>query len=167
MNLIKQLPRIAARVLHNTHTLRPDMKFKLELLSDAYGEAAVLDDFEAWCGEHQGDHFKYPIFEYLKVIDSRLGGAAEEKRADLKDPRVIEMVQFSYEQTGVLPKTTSVAELVLNYPLDEIKAALVEYTENLTEKEFSAASGSFYANGGIGAVSIILARRRRTQHGKN
>jgi hypothetical protein len=162
MQLIKQLPRIAARVLHNTHTLRPDMKFKLELIAEAYGTAAVASDFEAWCEGHREDYFKYPIFEYLKVLDSRLGGSPEEKRVDLKDPRVVEMVQFSYEQTGVLPKTTTVvAELVLNYPLDEIKAALVEYTENLTEKEFSAASGSFYANGGIGAVSIILARRRR------
>ena len=163
MHLIKQLPKIAARVLHNTHTLRPDMKFKLELLSDAYGAAAVLDDFEVWCEAHKDNQFKYPIFEYLKVIDSRLGGAVEEKRADLKDPRVVEMVQFSYEQTGVLPKTTSIAELVLNYPLEEIKAALVEYTENLTEKEFGTASRAFYENGGIGAVSIILARRRRNK----
>jgi hypothetical protein len=163
MQLIKQLPKIAARVLHNTHTLRPDMKFKLELIADAYGAATITQDFEVWCEAHQEDHFKYPIFEYLKVIDSRLGGSPEEKRVDLKDPRLVEMVQFSYEQTGVLPKTTAVASLLIDYTLDEIKGALVEYTENLTEKEFSAASMSFYANNGIGAVSIILARRRRSK----
>lgn len=159
MQLIKALPKIAARVLHNTRTVHPDMKFKFELLAEAYGAASVMADFEKWCHENTDGQFKYPVNEYLKVIDSRLGSAPEEKRMDLKDPQVSELVSFSYELTGILPAASAVAELVLNYPVAEIKAALSEYTESLTETEIKGSMKAFYSSGG--GAAIILARRRR------
>ena len=159
MNLMKELPRIAARVLHNTRSVHSEMKFKFELLAAAYGSTSVSTDFEAWCIENHDENFTYPITEYLKVIDSRLGDAPEKKRPDIKDPQVAELVSFSYELTGILPAATAVASLVLDYPFDEIKAALIEYTESLTETEVKGAMRAFYTSGG--GAAIILARRRR------
>jgi len=164
MNLMKDLPKIAARVLHNTRSVHSEMKSKLQLIGIAYGDSAVARDFEKWCEEHTSDHFQYPISEYLKVIDSRLGGVPEEKRADLKDPAVAELVSYSYELTSVLPSISAVAELLVKYPADEIKAALHEFADSLTENEVKGSMRAFYSNGGTGAEAIILARRRRAQN---
>src|ERR1035437_1298039 len=164
MLLTKELPKIAARVLHNTRCAPQNMKFKFELIASAYGAAAVAGDFEAWCIENVNEKIPYPITAYVKVVDSRLGSAPEESKADLKDPRIGELVSKSYELTGVLPSKTSVAEVLITYPLDEITAALVEYTETLAEKEMKGSMRAFWADGGAGAV--ILARRRRSEHGK-
>lgn len=159
MLLTKELPKIAARVLHNTRCVPQNMKFKFELISSAYGAAAVARDFEEWCKEHVEDKIPYPITAYIKVIDSRLGSAPEETKADLKDPHVADLVSMAYELTGVLPAKSAVADLLLTYTFDEVKDALTEYTDNLTEKETKGAMRAFWSDGGAGAV--ILARRRR------
>jgi hypothetical protein len=164
MLLVKSLPKIAARVLHNTRSVPQNLKFKFELIATAYGAAAVERDFEEWCLDHLDDKFPYPITQYLKVIDSRLGAAPEEKRADIKDPQIGELAVAAYELTGILPSRSAVAEVLLIFPADEIKAALTEYAENLTDKEVKGAMRQFWADGGAGAV--ILARRRRGQHGR-
>lgn len=164
MLLVKSLPKIAAKVLHNTRSVPQNLKFKFELIATAYGAAAVERDFEAWCREHIDDKFPYPITQYLKVIDSRLGSAPVEERADTKDPRVSELAVAAYELTGILPSRSAVAELLLTFPADEIKAALTEYSENLTDKEVKGAMRQFWSDGGAGAV--ILARRKRVQYGR-
>lgn len=164
MQLIKELPKIAARILHNTRTVHPEMKSKFELIGLAYGDAEVRDDFEKWCEENKGGQFKYPISEYLKVIDSRLGSAPAEERPDMKSPAVSELVSLSYELTGILPAVSAVAKLVVDYSVEEIREALVEYTENLTERDVKGSMKAFYSEGGGGA--IILARRRRLEKSK-
>jgi hypothetical protein len=164
MLLVKSLPKIAARVLHNTRSVPQNLKFKFELIATAYGAAVVEHDFEEWCRDHIDDRFPYPITQYLKVIDSRLGAVPEEKRADTKDPRIGELAVAAYELTGILPARAAVAEVLLTFSADEIKAALTEYAENLTDKEVKGAMRQFWSDGGAGAV--ILARRRRAQHGR-
>jgi hypothetical protein len=164
MLLIKSLPRIAARVLHNTRGVPQSLKFKFELIATAYGAATVERDFEEWCREHVEDKFPYPITEYVKVIDSRLGGAPETKRADLNDPKVGELSSLTYEITGVLPPKSAVAQLLAEYPFDEVKAALDEFSEKLTESDVKRAMREFYSSGG--AVAVVLARRRRAQIGR-
>lgn len=162
--LTKTLPKIAARVLHNTRCVPQNMKFKFELIASAYGAAAVERDFEEWCKEHIDDKMPYPITAYMKVIDSRLGSAPEEQRPDTKDPQVAELVSLAYELTGILPAKTAVAELLLTFPAAEIKDALTEYAEPLADKEVKGAMRAFWSDGGAGAV--ILARRRRSQHAR-
>ena len=164
MQLIKQLPKIAARILHSTRTIRSDMKFKFELLAEAYGAAAVVTDFEKWCNENLDRQFKHPIYEYLKAVDTRLGSLPEEQRADASDPKVAKLRSATYELTGVLPAAAAVAELVLNFSVDEIKAALVEYTDSMEDKEIKSAVRAFYSSGG--GAAIILARRRRAENGR-
>jgi hypothetical protein len=160
MSLIKSLPRIAAQELHNTHCGLRNLKFKLELISEAYGTAAVEQDFRAWCrGVEPGTRIKYPIFEYMKVIDSRLGSAPVEERANLEDPLIVEIQSLAYELTGMLPANKAVATVLLKYPAPEIKEALTEYTDDMPGKDAKTDMRAFWSEGG--AEAIILARRRR------
>lgn len=160
MNLMKELPRIAARVLKNTRGVYPELKSRLGLVAEAYGAAAVARDFDDWCNS-QTESPRYPISEYLKVVDARLGNATEVVTLDLKNPVVGELVSLTYELTGVLPSALSVAELLALYPEVEVRAALTEFAEGLTERELKTSMRTFFANGGTGASAVIMARRRR------
>ncbi len=162
-NLMKELPKIAAQVMHNTRCVPANLKFKFELLAEAYGAAQLLDDFRLWCQEQveKEAQFKHPILEYIKVVDTRLGSAPEEKRPDLKDPHIGELASMSYEMTDFLPAKTAVAETLLAFTFEEVRDALTEYADRLTEKEMKGAMRAFWSEGGAGAV--ILARRRRAQ----
>lgn len=160
MSLIKSLPRIAAKELHNTHCGLRNLKFKLGLIAVAYGADVVEEDFRKWCrGIEPGTKLKYPIFEYMKVIDSRLGSAPEETQANLEDPAIVTLQSLVYELTGMLPAKAAIANVLMKYPVDEITEALKEYTEDLPEKDVKADMRAFWSEGG--AEAVILARRRR------
>ena len=161
MSLQKSLPRIAARVLHNTHVGLARMKEKFELIEEAYGRAAVERDFELWCTEVQDKNPRYPLTEYIKVVDSRLGREFEEKRADLKDPRIAEIMSVAYELTGFLPSVRSVGNLLLAYGPEEIFPAMREYASTLDDKDVKAGMKAFFTDGG--GVAVIYARQRRNQ----
>jgi len=162
MSLQKSLPRIAARVLHNTHVGLSRMKEKFELIEAAYGRAAVEADFEKWCHEIKDRNPKYPLTEYVKVVDSRLGPEFAEKRADLEDPRIAKIVATAYELTGVLPPARAVAKLLLGAEQDDILAALKEYSATLDEKEYKSGMRSFFTESG--AMAVLLARKLRSQN---
>jgi hypothetical protein len=159
MKLMKELPKIAARILKNTRTAHPDMKARFELLEEAYGPAAVARDFEAWCENQvlEGSSPRYPISEYMRVVDTRLGNAPAQ--VEIQNPDVAALVSLSYELTSILPSATAVAKLLAVYPKDEVRAALVEFVETLEEKNVRGGMHLFYKDGG--ADAIILARRRR------
>lgn len=161
MSLQKSLPRIAARVLHNTHVGLSRMKEKFELIEEAYGRAAVEADFNTWCQEQLAafNNPKYPLTEYVKVVDARLGPTFAEKTADLKDPRIAEVSAVAYELTGVLPSVRSVANLLTTCDTEEILGALREFAATLDEKDTKSGVRTFFAEGG--AAAVILARRRR------
>jgi hypothetical protein len=162
MSLQKSLPRIAARVLHNTHVGLSRMKEKFELIEAAYGRAAVEADFERWCNEIKDRNPKYPLTEYVKVVDSRLGPEFAEKRADLEDPRIAKVVAAAYEMTGVLPPARAVGTLLLSADLEELLAALKEYAGTLDEKEYKTGMRAFFTESG--AVAVLLARKTRSQN---
>lgn len=162
MSLQKSLPRIAARVLKNTHVGLKRMKEKFELIEVAYGAAEVEEDFEKWCLEVQDANPRYPLSEYVKVVDSRIGPKFVEPRVDVKDPHVAEVSSLAYELTGVLPSVRSVASLLASCSLEEVIGALKEFAATLDENERKSGVRTFFAEGGAGAV--ILARRRRGTH---
>ena len=162
MSLQKSLPRIAARVLQNTHVGLSRMKEKFELIEEAYGRAAVEMDFENWCREVKERNPRYPLTEYVKVVDQRLGPEFAETRADTKDPRISEISAVAYELTGVLPTIRSVANLLTTCEQEEIIAALREFAGTLDEKDTKSGVRTFFAEGG--AAAVILARRRRNKH---
>jgi hypothetical protein len=159
MSLQKSLPRIAARVLHNTHVGLSRMKEKFELIEEAYGRAAVEADFEKWCYEIKDRNPKYPLTEYVKVVDARLGPEFAEKRADMEDPRIAQITAVAYELTGVLPSARSVGKLLLTCEYEELFAALKEYVNTLDDKDYKNGMRMFFTESGASAV--ILARRRR------
>ena len=159
MSLQKSLPRIAARVLHNTHVGLSRMKEKFELIEEAYGRAAVEEDFAKWCQEVQDTHPKYPLTEYVKVVDARLGPEFAEKRADMDDPCIAKITAVVYELTGVLPSARSVGKLLLTVDADEILAALREYVTTLDDKEYKSGMRMFFTENG--AAAVIYARQRR------
>lgn len=162
--LLKTLPRIAARILRNTHVGQSKMKEKFLLIAEAYGTAAVEKDFETWCHEQvmAGINPRYPMTEYVKVIDSRLGAGFSEpslSQFDLKDPNVAQITSKTYEETGCLPPARSVATLLKEYPVEEIMGALVEFCTTLDEKDRKSGVRQFFAEGG--ATAVIYARRKR------
>ena len=165
MSLHKSLPRIAARVLHNTHVSLARMKEKFELIEEAYGRSAVEADFEKWCQELKDKNPRYPLTEYVKVVDARLGPEFVEvsRSPELKDPRIKEVSAVAYELTGVLPPVRSVASLLQTCEPEEILAALREFASTLDEKEVKSGIKTFFADGG--AAAVILARRRRAERG--
>ena len=164
MSLQKSLPRIAARVLHNTHVGLSRMKEKFELIEEAYGRSAVEADFEKLCLEIQDRNPRYPLTAYVKVVDARLGPAFAEAHADLKDPHISEISAVVYELTGVLPSVRSVANLLASCEAVEILGAFREFATTLDEKETKSGVRTFFAEGG--AAAVILARRRRAPNGK-
>lgn len=162
MALTKELPKIAAEVLHNTHCTPKGLKFKFELIAKAYGEPAVMEDFEKWCREVSSmfDNLpRYPITDYLKVIDQRLGNLAPKEELDTKDPQVREIREFTWALTGFMPIAKHVAELLKEFKSEEITGALQEYNATLDDKEVKAGMKSFFGDGG--AAVVILSRRRK------
>ena len=162
MSLQKSLPRIAARVLKNTHVGLERMKEKFNLIETAYGKVTVEDDFEKWCNEWMSTMDappRYPLSEYVKVVDQRLGPQFAEPRIETKDPRISQISAVVYERTGYLPTVRSVAVMLAAFPFDEIIEAVKEFAGTLTEKESHGAMRTFFADGGGSAV--IIARRQR------
>jgi hypothetical protein len=159
MSLRKELPRIAARVLENTHVFPKHLKEKYELIEEAFGAARVLRDFEDWCNEVKEQNPRYPLTKYMIVVDSRLGRATTEPEPDVKDPAVAEICALTYKLTGETPSARAVAKLRLSYDAAEIKAALTEYASKLEEKEFKSGVRTFFTDGG--ATAVIYARRNR------
>lgn len=165
MNLMKELPKIAFKVMQNTHMVPIRLKAKMDLLKACYGSAAVCRDFEDWCREHKDEHPRYPITDYLHVIDSRLGSQPAEETIPLTDPRIEALAAFAFETTGKQAPRRSLSDLLLTYTVEEIQAAMVELMESITEdNETKGALRSFYHDGG--ATAIILTRRKRAQHGR-
>ena len=122
MSLQKSLPRIAAKVLQNTHVGLSRMKDKFELIEMAYGKSAVESDFEKWCQEQvaKEERPRYPLSEYVKVVDQRLGPQFAEAHIETKDPRISQISAVVYERTGYLPTVRSVATMLASFSLDEI-----------------------------------------------
>ena len=157
-DLLRELQKTAADVLKNTCVMpldiRHDLEDKCELMILAHGGAGtVLADFAAWCREHLDAKPAYPISEYAKVVDIRLGGAPE------TDDKAV--AARAYELTRYMPTDKSVATLLLDFSQEEILGALAEF-ESLSEnngEDVAEAMKTFWTKGG--ASTIILARRQK------
>ena len=157
MNLTKEMRMISSKILGNTHRFPPQFEEKLDFLVAAHGTFAIARDFQTWCEERRAEKIQYPIIEYLKVIDTRLGNAPE--RLNVNDPNVAEISALVFERTDILPSGKAVAELLQVYSKEELAGAIREYTDKIGDGEARGAMRRFFAEGGAGAV--ILARRQR------
>lgn len=136
----------------------PQMKSRLELLEAAYGVAAVERDFEEWCEEVKDRNPRYPVSEYLKVVDSRLGTVPKEEE---NDPRIEELSALTFKLTHRPAPPKYVRELLTKYTLAEIRSALIEYTDGIEERELAYAARAFFVEGGCGAIIMALKNRER------
>lgn len=159
LSLEGNLERIAGKLLGNTRMIPARLREKVKLLGDVYGRAAVQEDFEKWCRDGVGTAGQYPIIDYIREIDSRLGSTPKQERVDTRDPRVEEISAFVYEKIGTLPPKKPIATLLLDYTPEEITGAFNEYVEKLSQDEFELGVRKFFTEGG--AVTIIFVRRKR------
>jgi hypothetical protein len=158
MSLVKDMQRIAARKLHNTRGVPRNMRDKLELIDLAFGRADVLSDFEKWCDEHADKNSLYPVTEYLRMVDSRLGGTP---KIDPDDERIKELMALTYEITSVLPRLRGLRDLLAIHSGDEIKAALKYYILTVDEKDMKSAVRAFYDDLGASAVIYSMKKQRK------
>ena len=157
-NLVKDLQRVAAKKLRSTQGIPKNMKGKVELICLAFGHADVVEDFEKWCDEkiELGVRPHYPVTEYLRGVDARLGGA---ERVAPDDPRIVEIRNLAYELTGVLPPARVIRDLLLLHDAEEMKKALKEYVINVEGRDMEKAMQLFFNDGGVG--SVIALRKKQ------
>jgi hypothetical protein len=157
-NLVKDLQKVAAVKLHSTQGIPRNMKGKIELICLAFGHAEVVEDFEKWCDEkiELGVRPPYPVTEYLRGVDARLGGA---QRVEPDDPRIVEIRNLAYELTNVLPPVRVIRDLLLLHDGEDMKKALREYVIGLEGRDMEKAMQLFFNDGGVG--SVIALRKKQ------
>lgn len=167
LSLEGNLERLAGKILGNTHMIPERMRDKIRLIGDVYGRAVVIEDFETYCRALTPPYPRYPIIEYVKDVDSRLGGAAETKHPNIEDPNVEQVRALVYDAVGILPSKTPIAKLLVDYSHEEIAGAFLEYVETLKQSDFEMGVRKFFNEGG--AVAVIFVRRKRAndQNRKN
>jgi len=156
--LIKALNKIAAKVLKNTWGALPQHKERFELIQEAYGESAVKADFQNWCEEVKDQHPRFPLSDYLKVVDARLGSAPVEQ---VVNPGVEEISALTYKLTHRPAPRKNLTELLTQFSVSEITNALTEYVGGLEDRELPYAGRTFFVDGGCAA--IIVAQRKREE----
>lgn len=170
LSLLDEIVDITGEVLKNTagvyREAEKELKARFSRLEKAFGRAAVRDDYRAWAEEQRAEGAvpKWPIPQYVKVADVRLGAGEVETVAvaapvDMTDPKIGDLGAFTYELTGVLPSANHLSKLLNLYDLQEIKDALTEYAGDLSEREIKGGVKSFFAE--AGAIAVITARRNR------
>lgn len=153
--LLKGLQRVAAQKLHNTRGVPKNLKDKLELISIAFGRDEVLADFANWCDENAPKNPQYPVSEYIRVIDGRLGNTP---KIDVHDERIANLQAFTYDLAGVLPQPNAIREVLTLHEIDEIKKALQEFILTLEDREIKSGVRTFYDGG---ASAVIYSRKKR------
>ena len=155
-NLIREMQRIAAKKLRNTRGVPKNMGDKVELIDLAFGRAEILADFEKWCDDPSQHHTSFPVTEYLRGVDARLGNDA---RVSPEDERVTELRGLTFSLTQVMPRLSGVRNLLALHSFEDIKAALLEYLPTVGEDKMESAVRNFYDD--LGATAVIYARRNR------
>jgi hypothetical protein len=155
--IVKELQKIAAKKLHNTRGVPRNMKDKIELIELAFGRADILADFEKWCEENADRNPQYPVTEYLRGVDARLGSAP---RVDSNDERIKDIQSLTYELTTILPRPRPIRDLLLIHSAEDIKAALREYVLTVNEKNHIEASMRlFFDDLGCSAVVNFMKKK--------
>ena|SRR5208282_4907001 len=160
-SIVKDLQRIAAVKLHNTRGVPRNMRDKLELIELAFGHADVLADFEKWCDENADRNPQYPVTEYIRLIDGRLGGTP---KIDPHDASIGALSAIVYEQTGILPHVRAIRDLLSIHSTADLESAFKEYILGVDEKEMKSAIRSFFDD--QGATAVIYARQKRQEDAK-
>lgn len=181
--LLKALYAVAASELKNSHAVPATLKSRFELIEAAHGFEAVVEDFTKWCRENFDRHPQWPLVEYVKIVDDRLGlpsvpdtQSAAKKINPADDSRVGEVIRYVYNYSGIAPDVKKVASLIATYGYEYVYG-VVDHAITLREGAMLDAKWVktlFSESGGLAIITeyqqevLTTAARHivRTQHGK-
>ena len=151
--LAKALEKKASELFHRTKgiTLRPEYEGYMEqivLMETTYGRFDVMSDFEKWAGEVDKNEVRFPVTEYLKIVDERLGS-----NAVYKDEEVAEVTKNVYNAVQDIPKPHHIRLLLEKYPVEDIVMGFNEFLGGIDAKlKGSEIITKYFVDGGADAV---------------
>jgi hypothetical protein len=176
--LLKALAEIAATDLHRSRGVPAQNKPRFDLIERAHGFDAVVADFREWCKtEPAVKGFVFPVFEYMKIVDSRLGSSTvpDPSAPDAKtvipgnNPQVLKIMNRIYNLTGWPPTNSDkVAELIAAYGFDDVDHAAHFHLSGATGLAQHSAENvrkarQFLSEGG----ALVFITEYRKAHRKN
>lgn len=155
--LVKALERKAAELFQRTRGISVSTEKatfvidQVKLMSEIYGDAAIIEDFEKWAQDTPKD-CRYPISEYLKVVDARLG-----TKADDKEEEIAKITKIVYDALSDIPTKAQIRRLLENHPTEDIIEAFNRFVGGSDEKMKNAdIVKKFFSDGGAEAVLSSL-----------
>jgi hypothetical protein len=148
--LAYQLEKAVAQSFKRTHQVSVRFDDQLEqitLMESVYGSAKVLEDFEVWA-ETADKGCRYPMSDYLKVVDERLGQVATEE----EDQRITRIAKVVYEITNDIVPKSVVKRLLEKMSVEDIEYGFQEFTAGWDEVKMKTAIKKFFQDGGAEAV---------------
>lgn len=155
--LVKALERKAAELFQRTRGISVSTEKatfvidQVKLMSEIYGDAAIIEDFEKWAQDTPKD-CRYPISEYLKVVDARLG-----TKADDKEEEIAKVTKVVFDTLNDIPTKSQIRHLLEKYPVEDIIEAFGRFVGGTDEKtKNSDIVRKFFVDGGCEAVMSTL-----------
>lgn len=147
--LAAQLEKTASRVFHRTRgIITRDFQYEqICLMESTYGSAAVVNDFETWA-ETADPGTRYPVSEYLKIVDDRLGQKASEDN----DADISEVTTAVYELVSDIPTRGEVKALLAKHPVEDIIFAFGDFVGGLDADQSKSAIKKFFRDGGADVI---------------
>lgn len=148
--LAYQLEKAISQAFKRTHQISvrfDDQLEQLTLMEAVYGIPKVLEDFEVWATTADKG-VRYPMSEYLKVVDERLGQVATEE----EDPRITRISKIVYEFTNDIAPKNVIKKLLEKYPAEDIEYGFQEFAAGMNEEKMKTAIKKFFLDGGADAV---------------
>jgi hypothetical protein len=148
--LAYQLERSVADAFKRTHQVSvrfDDQLEQLTLMEAVYGISKVLEDFEVWA-QTADKGMRYPMSEYLKVVDERLGQVATEE----EDPRITKIAALVYEVTNDIVPKNIIKRLLEKLSVEDIEYGFLEFTAGMNEEKMKTAVKKYFQDGGAEAV---------------
>jgi hypothetical protein len=148
--LADQLERAASKAFQRTRGIKLRFDADLEqiaLMETTYGAAAVTADFAIWAQTADKD-LRYPLKDYLKIVDERLGQVATEE----DDSAVIEINKVVYEYINDVAPKAQIKKLLARYPAEDIIMAFRDFVCDMDKEKEKTAIKKFFADGGADAV---------------
>lgn len=167
MNLKKQIQIIALKVLHANLNPQNNQWSQISLFANTYGDDAVLQAFENWANEQEGERLvTYPLSEFIKAAPRMFVNLVREDKTPIDQVALDELCSELYLIGGPAfsGKTrAALAELVQTYSHEEIKSAYAELIAGFDDFQLKMATKTFAEGGG---KAVLMAARKRAEQQK-
>jgi hypothetical protein len=109
-----------------------------------------------------------PSFAHVQTAarQPRVSGRFTRAGSDVVTPEVASLAALVYERSGITPNPILVANVLDQFPFDEVKAAWIEFIGDMERsQDVKSGTKSFWEKGGV--VSVVSARRERAKEKKH